>query len=352
MRSSAMIEQVCPINSRSSHNNVAHLNTLNSHSNTLNSHSNTLNSHSNAQTTGTRVVRSQKCHAVVQDFAGDKTCGSLSMISHKAQPPSYRACKRLCQQMFGNHPMCLVADPEKMPQVRNDFLRENELGFQKYKYAFWDAPRIAIPAIMMIGQLTGHSLFAVQNSNWFVQFITGTSQVAEGTAMTFVGIATAVVLSIVNVVNAIIALVGTYNVLVAYQNEREFLDMVLEQQLKAIDHAKCRLMAYVEMSREAMSVPNAEGHTLVGRVMDDFAHLAKRVTVTNEGISSLVDRICSGPVPFPTHIGRQEHVSSSSEFCRRMLFKDIPGLIHTFEVGRSDPVRAERPTDRDEATSM
>ena len=40
----------------------------------------------------------------------------------------------------------------------------------------------------------------------------------------------------------------------AYQNEREFLDMVLEQQLKAIDHAKCRLMTYVEMSREAMSV--------------------------------------------------------------------------------------------------
>ena len=116
--------------------------------------------------------------------------------------------------------MCLVADPEKMPQVRNDFLRENELGFQKYKYAFWDAPRIAIPAIMMIGQLTGHSLFAVQNSNWFIQFLTGTSQVVEGTAMTFVGIATAVVLSIVNVVNAIVALVGTY---VVFEREaREF----------------------------------------------------------------------------------------------------------------------------------
>ena len=115
---------------------------------------------------------------------------------------------------------------------------------------------------MMTGQLLD-TLFAVQNSNWFIQFLTGTSQVAEGTAMTFVGIATAVVLSIVNVVNAIVALVGTYNVLVAYQNEREFLDMVLEQQLKAIDHAKCRLMTYVEMSREAMSVRSVRAISII-----------------------------------------------------------------------------------------
>jgi len=249
--------------------------------------------------------------------------------------------------------MCLVADPEKMPQVRNDFLRENELGFRKYKYAFWDAPRIALPTLMLVSQVTGHSLFVAGNSNWFVQFLTGTSQVAEGTAMTFVGIGTAVVLSIVNVVNAIIAVVGTYNTVASYKNERAFLDMVLEQQLKAIDYAKCRLMSYVEMSRESMGVPDSEGRTLVGRVMEDFHHLSKRVKVTPKQIKGLVKQICEGPVPFPgTPDSRGDFSKSGSEFCKRMLFQDIPGLVHTVEVGSTDQDRAHRPGNQQEAISL
>ena len=90
----------------------------------------------------------------------------------------------------------------------------------------------------------------------------------------------------------------------------------------------------------------------MGRVMDDFRHLSKRVTVTNEDITGLVDRICSGPVPFPNNIATKFHPSSTSDFCRRMLFRDIPGLVHTTEVGRSDPVRAGKPTDRREAMGL
>ena len=90
----------------------------------------------------------------------------------------------------------------------------------------------------------------------------------------------------------------------------------------------------------------------MGRVMDDFRHLSKRVTVTNEDITGLVDRICSGPVPFPNNIATKFHPSSTSDFCRRMLFRDIPGLVHTSEIGRSDPVRAGQPTDRREAMDL
>eukprot|EP00939_MAST-03C_sp_MAST-3C-sp1_P001180 g1180.t1 len=300
---------------------------------------------------GPRVVRSRRCVAVAQPFAGDRTCGpDVSERTHTVSPPSKGACKKVCQRIFGNHPMCLVADPEKMPQVRNEFMRENELGITKYKYVFWDAPRIAIPAFVLSAQVFGHSVVAVSQSNWFVQFLTGTSQVVGGTSMTFVGIASSTAVIVLNVINAVISAIDTYNTVASYHEESAFLDMVLEQQLKMIDYARCRALGHISIAREATTVPDSvSGRSLIGRVVDDMKAAASRAKITSTRIGELFDKICSrGPVPHNIESFHSRTDESLMQWCRRLLRKLDPKLIFHEQLARTKgrEREADRPMSR------